>query len=250
MAKRIKKKVKKTVFVSLMVLVLVFLGLVICVCVNYYLTLNNDIKYVTSSKKYYNLSDFGLVKPVTSDYDNDNIDDNTEIFNGSLKFAKLNPKYKWDYYAEGFPPIEREGVASDIIWFSFREAGYDFKTMISNDIRNQAKKNTYDIEVIDDNIDFRRINNIDVFLSRYAKSLDIDMYNAKEFAPGDIIVFDGGAHVAILSNKYTKDGVPYIIHSIDEKQKQKYENVLEKIDMNITGHYRFVYKDDFEKLMK
>ena len=76
------------------------------------------------------------------------------------------------------------------------------------------------------------------------------MYNVKEFMPGDIITFDNYDHIAMVSDKYTMEGIPYIIHNIDTKQKSKEENFLETTDMKITGHYRFKYTKDLEKLIE
>ena len=75
------------------------------------------------------------------------------------------------------------------------------------------------------------------------------MYNIGEFMPGDILVFDDSAHIAMVSDKYTKDGVPYIIQNRDEKQKKKEENRLEKTTMQITEHYRFEYNKKLHELI-
>ena len=121
------------------------------------------------------------------------------------------------------------------------------KDLITKDINKNRKK--YDIEITDSNIDFRRIYVQETFFSRYAKVLDTDMYNVKEFMPGDIITFDNYDHIAMISDKYTIDGVPYIIHNLNTKQKSKEENFLEKTDMKITGHYRFEYNKKIQELI-
>lgn len=66
----------------------------------------------------------------------------------------------------------------------------DLKSMMAQDIRDEYDNNTYSIEIIDDNIDFRRVGNQEIFLLRYAESLDIDIYNVGDFMPGDIVTFD------------------------------------------------------------
>ena len=89
----------------------------------------------------------------------------------------------------------------------------------------------------------------ETFFMRYAKVLDTDMYNIGQFLPGDILTFDDSDHIAMVSDKYTIDGVPYLIQNRDEKQKVKEENRLEKTDMQITGHYRFEYSKKLQELI-
>ena len=123
--------------------------------------------------------------------------------------------------------------------------------MIAADIREEekAKKNTYDIEIIDDNIDFRRVDNQETFFIRYLPSLTTDIYEIGEFQPGDIVTFDYSDHVAMISDKYNKNGVPYLIQNRDETQKEKEEDRLEITDMEVTGHYRFEYSDKLQEII-
>lgn len=67
-------------------------------------------------KKVYYANDFNIetLKSQT-DYDNDGIDDYTDILQGAKIEAKNKPKYKSAYYAGGYPP-ENEGVCTDVIW--------------------------------------------------------------------------------------------------------------------------------------
>ena len=67
--------------------------------------------------------------------------------------------------------------------------------------------------------------------------------------PGDILVFDNGDHIAMTSDKYNANGVPYLIQNRDETQKQKEEDRLEKTDMKVTDHYRFEYNNKIKDLI-
>lgn len=249
MAKRkLKKSVKKTIKISTIVVSIILVVVALAFAGEYYFTYNKQLKPITEKKEYYNISDFGFVFPTSNkDYNKNGKDDYTDIFEGEKKYAELNPKYKSDYYAGGYPPVEKEGIATDLIWYSLQNAGYNLKDLITKDINKNRKK--YDIEITDSNIDFRRIYVQETFFSRYAKVLDTDMYNVKEFMPGDIITFDNYDHIAMISDKYTIDGVPYIIHNLNTKQKSKEENFLEKTDMKITGHYRFEYNKKIQELI-
>lgn len=248
--KKIKRKVKYTIQAFILIVLLGVLTIIGKEAYEYYKIDSQKLMPISNEKEYYNTSDFGFVRLKSNkDYNNNGKDDYTDFLEAEKQFAQFNPKYKSDYYAEGYPPVEKEGVAGDLTWYALKNAGYLLKDMMAKDIANDKKNKIYDIYIKDSNIDFRRITNQDVFFQRYAKTLSNDMYQVGEFMPGDIIVFDGNEHIAMISDKYTKDGVPYIISNRYGKQKQKEENLLENTDMEITGHYRFEYTDKIQKLI-
>ena len=78
------------------------------------------------------------------DYDSDGLDDYTDILNGAKDFINEKPKYKSKYYDGGYPTDEYR-VCTDIIWYALKNAGYDFKTLIDEDIKNN--KEEYDEDV-------------------------------------------------------------------------------------------------------
>ena len=246
--RKLKKKVKRTLQAFVLVVLLAVLAVVGNEAFKYHKVDSQKLEPISQKKSYYSLSDFGYV-PLKSkkDYNSNGKDDYADFLKAEKDFAMFNPKYKSDYYAGGYPPIKKEGVSSDLIWYAFKEAGYDLKSMVSKDISKNKKK--YYASVSDENIDFRRVANLDVFFTRYAKELTTDMYRVGEFMPGDILVFDYDEHIAMVSDKYTKNGVPYIISNSDTKQKKKEENILEKTALTITGHYRFEYNKKIERLI-
>lgn len=248
--KKLKKKAKKYIRIVVLIVLTIVLVLVGTQAIEYSKADNQKLIPVDQKKEYYNISDFGFIRlRSNTDYNKNGNDDYLDFLKGEQQYAKFNPKYKNDYYAGGYPPVEKEGVCTDLIWYAFKNAGYSLKDMIDKDIKNTRKKKVYYIETIDSNIDFRRVSNQGIFFERYAKTLDNDMYEIGEFMPGDILIFDDSAHIAMVSDKYTKDGVPYLIQNRDETQKQKEENRLEETDMEITGHYRFEYNKKIEKLI-
>lgn len=249
MAKRKLKKKAKTTILVFVLIVLVFILIVVgLIAYDYYKKDSQKLIPVTENKTYYNLSDFGFVPLKSSnDYNDNSKDDYIDIFEGAKQYAEFNPKYKSEYYAGGYPPVEKEGVSSDLIWYSLKQAGYDLKSLVSKDINNNKKKYRYSL--LDENIDFRKVENLDVFFSRYAKDLTTDINEVGQFIPGDVLIFDYDEFAAIVSDKYTKDGVPYIISNRSTTQKQKEENIIEKITMDITSHYRFEYNKKLEKLI-
>lgn len=164
------------------------------------------------------------------DKDNDGIDDYSDILEGAKKFIKDEPKYKSKYYDGGYPTDEYR-VCTDLIWYALDNAGYDFKTLIDEDIK--TNKDAYDSDVGDTNIDFRRVRNIKVYLDRNVRSLSL----YKDFNPGDIVVYKN--HIAIVSDKVNKRKENYIIH---QHAFYNYEDDGLFRD-EIIGHYRWEIKD-------
>ncbi len=186
--------------------------------------------YFLPRKSYYN-SDFGILDIKSDiDYDNDGIDDYTDIHDGAVNYVKKRPKYKSKYYSTGYPN-DNYGVCTDVVAFAFLNAGYDLQMLVNEDIINNRE--LYDIDKVDVNIDFRRVKNLKVFFDRTATKLTIDINNYSEFQKGDVVIFD--KHIAIISEKRNKQGIPYIIHN---SGNLKYiEDALGRY--NIIGHYRW-----------
>lgn len=175
------------------------------------------------------------------DYDGDGIDDYTDILNGAKEFVSNKPKYKSKYYDGGYP-LDGYYVCTDVIWYALKEAGYDFKSMIDLDIKEN--QSDYDIDVIDSNIDFRRVKNIKVFLDKYTLSLTTDGEESDEFNPGDIIVYKN--HIAVVGDKLNKNNIYYIIHH-DGVHNYIDNGLMRK---TIIGHYRFILNEEYENLIK
>ena len=192
-------------------------------------------------KKTYYAHDFNIeVVKSNIDYNNNGIDDYNDILNGAIKEAKRHPKYKSAYYDGGYPN-SNEGVCTDVIWRSLKEAGYDFKSLIDEDIKNNIEEYT-NIKKQDSNIDFRRVLNIKIYLERNTLVLTNDITKIAEFQAGDIVIF-GTSHIAIISDKRNKKVIPYIIHNAGQINFE--EDTLERWNHNkqITGHYRFKLKN-------
>ena len=116
------------------------------------------------------------IKTYTSsmDKDNDGIDDQTDILNSVREYIKTNPKYKSKYYAGGYPDDEY-GVCTDVVAFGLKGAGYDLMELVNEDIKNN--RNNYNIDIIDKNIDFRRVQNLKIYFENNAISLTTDAYD-------------------------------------------------------------------------
>ena len=202
--------------------------LILTFIIIYLLYIFNYIPHKMYSNKYFN------IKTYTSSVDKNNngIDDQTDILNNVREYIATNPKYKSKYYATGYPDDEY-GVCTDVVAFGLKGAGYDLMELVNEDIKNN--RNNYNIDAIDKNIDFRRVQNLKVYFENNAISLTTDIYDIESWQGGDIVIFQN--HIGIVSNNRNKNGVAFIIHHANPFQKYYEEDILKSRD-DIIGHYR------------
>ena len=214
-----KKRIIVITLISLLILIFIII---------YLLYKFNYIPHKMYSNEYFN------IKTYTSniDKDNDSIDDQTDILNNVRKYIATNPKYKSKYYASGYPD-DGYGVCTDVVAFGLKGAGYDLMELVNEDIKNN--RNNYNIDTIDKNIDFRRVQNLKIYFENNAISLTTDVYDIENWQGGDIVIFQN--HIGIVSNNRNKDGVTFIIHHANPLQKYYEEDILESRN-DIIGHYR------------
>lgn len=177
---------------------------------------------------------------IKKDKDKDGIYDLQDILQGARQDAKNKPKYISKYYRGGYPP-KNEGVCTDVIWRAFMNAGYNLKKMIDKDIRKNRSDYPH-IKKPDPNIDFRRVKNQFVFFNKFATNLTTELIpynvnNLKQWQGGDIVTFDNPSHIAIVSNKRNKKGIPYLVHNWFDHTREL--NDFEVWHPYITGHFRY-----------
>lgn len=190
-----------------------------------------------TNKRTYTDNDFNIETIISStDYDNDGIDDYSDILQGAKIEAEKKTKYKSAYYAGGYPP-DTEGVCTDMVWRALKNAGYLLKDMVDEDIKNNVDEYPRVNGKPDLNIDFRRVPNLKVYFERNQISLTTDLFKIEEWQQGDIVVF-GNSHIGIISDKRNKKGIPYLLHNAGQLLRE--EDVLEIYNKYnpITGHYR------------
>lgn len=216
-------KKKNIIFIILIVILILVVGMFLCVLYEF---------NVIPHKKYDN-SYFGIDTYISStDYDGDGIDDQSDILDGVRKYISTNPVYKSKYYAGGYSNDEY-GVCTDVVASGMLGAGYDLMTLVNEHIKNN--KDLYNIDKVDINIDFRRVQNLKVYFKETAIELTTDVYDIEKWQGGDVVIFD--RHIGIVSDKRNKNGVPFLIHHANPYQIHYEEDVLE--DKNdIVGHYR------------
>lgn len=219
-----KNIVKRILFIIMILIILLLIGVI-----GHFL--------IQKYKTVYTAEDFNIERIYSKkDYNQNGVDDYTDILLGARQDAINHPTYKSEYYKGGYPP-ENEGVCTDVIWRAFQNAGYDLKSMIDDDI----KINTKDYPAVngkpDPNIDFRRVRNLKVYFKKICDTLTNDVKEISEWQPGDIVIF-GSSHIGIISDKRNKQGIPYLIHNAAQPLRE--EDTLELWDnqTKITAHYR------------
>lgn len=166
------------------------------------------------------------------DQDEDGIDDQTDILNNVKEYIATKPKYESEYYVGGYPDNEY-GVCTDVVAFGLKGAGYDLRELVYEDIL--AHPDDYDIDIIDKDIDFRRVHNLKVYFEHHTIRLTMDITKIEEWQGGDIVVFEN--HIGIISDKRNQKGIPFVIHHTSDYQSDYEEDILEIRD-DIVGHYR------------
>ncbi|MBR6564856.1 MAG: DUF1287 domain-containing protein [Clostridia bacterium] len=185
-------------------------------------------------KKYYTARDFGIETVKSSvDFNQNGVDDYTDILLGARKDAQNHPRYDGKYIDGGYPP-DNIGVCTDVVWRGFKNAGYSLKDMVDRDIENRREAYSR-IDKPDTNIDFRRVKYLNIFFKEYAISLTTDITQIAEWQPGDIVIFNNQAHIGIVSDKRNRDGMPYIIHNGGQPNRE--EDYLTR--STVVAHYRF-----------
>ena len=159
------------------------------------------------------------VSPV--DYDNDGVDDYADILAGARADAEARPAYDGGYYEGGYPPSDR-GACTDVVWRAFAEAGYDLKAMVDADIARDPE--SYAV--------------LDVFFGRYAKRLTCEVADSEEWQAGDVVVFEGGRHIGIVSDKRDARGTAFLIHNSGQPWREE-DYLAYPFCMSVTGHYRW-----------
>lgn len=219
-------EIVKRILIVIVILIILFIGILV------------GLIFYHKNKKIFYAEDFGIeVLKSKNDYNNNGVDDYTDILLGAKEEARKAPKYKNAYYAGGYPPND-EGVCTDVIWRAFKNAGYNLKDMVDEDIKNNVEKYPRVHGTPDSNIDFRRVGNLKTFFERNSINLTTDLSKIEEWQPGDIVTF-GISHIGIISDKRNEKGIPYLLHNAGQPARE--EDILEIYNNfeKISGHFRY-----------
>lgn len=154
------------------------------------------------------------------------------------KTTTYDPAYVGLAYPGGDVPIEK-GVCTDVIIRALREALHmDLQKLVHEDMKASFSEYPaiWGLKRPDRNIDHRRVPNLKKYFERNGYSVAVSK-NRDDYLPGDLVICTVGRslpHIMIVSDKKTRDGVPFVIHNIGSGAKE--ENRL--FEFPITGHYR------------
>ncbi len=193
---------------------------------------------------------------IYSDEDGDGTDDQEDILLGAKKQLEdpagnvFLEEEESNYYEGGDPPQHLANCA-DIVARAFLDAGFSIRDLVDEDIMGNFGE--YPLREIwnqtagDPNIDYRRIQNLEVFFTRNARILGIYFSASNEeilflWLPGDIVFFDMdddgfSDNIGIISDKTTRDGIPKVIYNYIEPGHTVEKDILR--EEAVTGHYRF-----------
>ena len=171
------------------------------------------------------------------DKDGDGVDDQSDILESALEYIHTKPKYESRYYIGG-TPNDGYGVCTDVVAAALLGAGYDLQKLVDKDIHEHSEN--YDIQSPDENIDYRRVRNLQVYFKNNTKSLTTDLSEIEEWQGGDIVIFK--KHIGIVSDRRDKNGIPYIIHHGSKYQRAYEQKYLKSKEDEIVGHYRWELK--------
>lgn len=158
------------------------------------------------------------------------------------KTVRYDPAYVGLKYPGGDVSIEK-GVCTDVCIRALRDAfSMDLQKLVHEDMKKAFSHypNIWGLKKPDRNIDHRRVPNLKKYFERHGYSVAITQ-NADDYLPGDLITCTVGrnlAHIMVVSDKKTQNGVPFVIHNIGSGTKE--ENRL--FDFPMTGHYRIKKK--------
>ena len=177
------------------------------------------------------------------DQNSNGVADPIDVVNAARKETENRTVYKSAYYEGGYPP-DSEGVCTDVIWRGLMGADIKLKELMDRDIYDNPHLYPRVNGKPDPNIDFRRVPNQHMFFQRFTQPLTTklipgDPKNLAEWQPGDIVIYlEGVDHAGIISDKRTKDGVPYLIHNTPPFAS---EIKLSSYRSPIAGHFRWNY---------
>ncbi len=178
----------------------------------------------------------------TADQNDNGRPDALDYVNGARAEVKRGTRYDGGYYSQGYPP-PGVGACTDVVWRAFKEAGYDLKNLVDEDIRLHPDRYGSTGQDPDPNIDFRRVKNLQVFFQYHGQSLTTrliaeDVDNLVQWQPGDIVVFaPPKEHIGIISDHRLRNGIPLVIHNAGPRASEA--DVLSYWPTPILYHFRF-----------
>lgn len=162
----------------------------------------------------------------------------------ALKYLSRDVSYDPAYFSIPYPngdvPSDK-GVAADLVVRCYREIDHDLQELVHEDISENFRlyPQLWQNTAPDENIDHRRVPNLQRFFSRKGEVLPTSR-NTAEYETGDIVVWalsNANIHIGIVVPG--PDGnatAPWVVHH-PAGAGVRWENVL--FDYQIIGHFRY-----------
>jgi len=178
-----------------------------------------------------------------------------------------NTVYDGSWVNIGYPggdPGYQQGVCTDVVIRAYRFINIDFQELIHEDMKiaHSEYNKRYLTKKLDNNIDHRRTQNIQTYLTRIGAKISVPKVN--DYKPGDIVFWDIAAgHTGIVSDKKSLNHGGYmVIHNIGggaEIEDLLYtwtpmevyrlnDDHVNKLQENCTFEYS--YHEDFKRYVK
>ncbi len=167
----------------------------------------------------------------------------SRLSNAAILLTNYKVVYDGKYYNIKYPNGDvpkNIGVCTDVIIRAYRKLGIDLQKEVHEDMKKNFSlyPKTWGLKKPDTNIDHRRVPNLQVFFTRFGKSLGVSA-KASDYKTGDLVTWKINGklpHIGIVTHKKSADGKRnLIVHNVGAGQ------VLEDclFSYEITGHYRY-----------
>lgn len=162
----------------------------------------------------------------------------------ALKYSNRGVTYDSTYYDIEYPNgdiKESKGMSADLVVRCYRGIGVDLQQLIHEDmaLNYRVYPQLWPQSKADDNIDHRRVPNLQRFFSRHGQVLKISR-DEKDYHVGDIVVWalaNAEVHIGIVvPGPEGKDGSPWVVHH-PAYESVKWENTL--FNHQILGHFSY-----------
>ena len=157
------------------------------------------------------------------DRDDDGIPDPLDVLIGATKTAINADAYTEGYVSMSYPngDVPRtEGVCTDVVVRSLRNAGLDLQKALHDDIARAPRAYPMVKGKGDPSIDQRRVATLLPYFVRHLEAHTAALDDASDpYRPGDVVFMDtfpsrpGPDHIGIVSNHVDDQGLPYIINN-------------------------------------
>ncbi len=165
-----------------------------------------------------------------------------KVLAGAKLQLRAPANYTPGYFRIGYPNGDlpsSQGVCTDVVIRSFRNAGFDLQRLIHEDMRKHFSQYPRRESKPDSNIDHRRVPNLVHFFGKFGRKLPTSVVGTQlaTWKAGDIVFWklnNGLDHCGIISDTRSRKGLPLVIHNINRTTE---EDVL--TTWKIVGHFRY-----------